>query len=204
MSAIHPSLPFPMARGSMIPDALLASNKQGAGRRERLFSPLVTFWAFLSQGLSPNSACREAVRKVQAWWMLRAPLEMFPDTSAYCQARQRLSDEVRFRVGMILLHQLEKLRGSRGWYWGSAIVRGVSGDDPLRLKGGGGGGLEGVFQIAHRQMKRAAGIRGGYGRDIHESKQRLKKIPSAALQQVGAIRQRVPGHGRGSSAFGPA
>ena len=74
------------AFGSMIPDALLAPKKKGTCSRERLFSPLVTFWAFLSQVLWPNSACREAVRKVQAWWMLRTPLKMSPDTSAYCQA----------------------------------------------------------------------------------------------------------------------
>ena len=72
----------------MIPDALLAPKNQGAGSRQRVFSPLITFWAFLSQVLSPNSACREAVRKVQAWWKLRAPLEISPDTSAYCQARR--------------------------------------------------------------------------------------------------------------------
>src|ERR1700704_3927861 len=60
--------------GSMIPDALLAPKSRGACSRERLFSPLITFWAFLSQVLCPNSACREAVRKVQAWWMLGGPL----------------------------------------------------------------------------------------------------------------------------------
>ena len=66
------------AFASMIPDSLLAPKKKGAGSRERLFSPLVTFWAFLSQVLSPNSACREAVRKVQAWWMLRCALRDVP------------------------------------------------------------------------------------------------------------------------------
>ena len=57
----------------------------------------------------------------------------------------------------------------------------------------GGGGLEGVFRITHRQMERAAGIRDDYGRDIHQPKQELKKIPSATLQQVGAIRRSKSG-----------
>ena len=95
------------AFASMIPDSLLAPKKKGAGSRERLFSPLVTFWAFLSQVLSPNSACREAVRKVQAWWTLRAPLEMSPDTSAYCQARQRLSDQVLSDIHTHLAERME-------------------------------------------------------------------------------------------------
>ena len=95
------------AFASMIPDSLLAPKKKGACSRERLFSPLVTFWAFLSQVLSPNSACREAVRKVQAWWMLRAPLEMSPDTSAYCQARQRLSSQVLSDIHTHLAERME-------------------------------------------------------------------------------------------------
>jgi Transposase DDE domain len=79
------------AFGSMIPDALLAREKSGAGSRLRLFSSLITFWTFLAQVLSPNSACREALRKVQAWWSLRHGVEISADTSAYCQARARLS-----------------------------------------------------------------------------------------------------------------
>jgi hypothetical protein len=59
------------AFGSMIPDALLCPQAKGSASRQRLFSPLVTFWTFLAQVLSPNSACRDAVRKAQAWWALR-------------------------------------------------------------------------------------------------------------------------------------
>ena len=114
------------AFGSMIPDALLAPNKEGACSRERLFSPLVTFWAFLSQELSPNSACREAVRKVQAWWMLRSPLEMSPDTSAYCQARQRLPDRVLLDIHSHLAERMEA-NASRESRWFSREVKIVDG-----------------------------------------------------------------------------
>ena len=56
------------ALGQFVPDVLFGQDKRGA--RQRLFTPLVTFWAFLSQVLSPESACRDAVRKAQAWWSL--------------------------------------------------------------------------------------------------------------------------------------
>ena len=75
--------------GLWLPAALLAPAATGLNSRQRL-SPLpLTFWAFLSQVLSPGSACREVVRKVQAWY---APQDKSPDngTSAYCQARRRL------------------------------------------------------------------------------------------------------------------
>src|ERR1043166_3403804 len=39
----------------------------GEGARERIFTPWVTFVAFLGQALTRGSACREAVRRVQAW-----------------------------------------------------------------------------------------------------------------------------------------
>ena len=55
------------AFGSMIPDALLGPQPKGRASRQLLFSPLVTFWTFLAHVLSPNSACRDAVRKAQAW-----------------------------------------------------------------------------------------------------------------------------------------
>lgn len=95
------------AFGSMIPDALLCTQNQGAGSRQRLFSPLITFWAFLAQVLSPNSACREAVRKVQAWWMLRSSTEISPDTSAYCQARGRLPDKTLSAIHEHLVERME-------------------------------------------------------------------------------------------------
>ena len=60
------------------------------GERQRVYSPWVTFVAFLGQVLTRGSACRESVRRVQGWCVAdQLPL---PDesTSAYCQARARL------------------------------------------------------------------------------------------------------------------
>ena len=86
------------AFGSLVSDTLLCPQPEGSASRQRLFSPLMTFWAFLSQVLSPNSACRDAVRKAQAWWSLRHKIEISPDTSAYCQARARLPDSILERI----------------------------------------------------------------------------------------------------------
>jgi hypothetical protein len=61
------------------------------GRRRRVYTPWVTFVAFLGQVLSRGSACRETVRRVQAW--ASASRKPVPDenTIAYCQARSRLA-----------------------------------------------------------------------------------------------------------------
>lgn len=69
------------------PRALFAP---GPKQRARVYSPWVTFVAFLGQVLTRGSACREAVRRVQGWRL--AARQSVPDesTSAYCQARARL------------------------------------------------------------------------------------------------------------------
>lgn len=105
--AAHSLCELREAFGSMIPDALLSRQTKGTGSRERLFSPLITFWAFLAQVLSPNSACREAVRKVQAWWTLRSWKQISPDTSAYCQARARLADKTLRHIHAHLAERME-------------------------------------------------------------------------------------------------
>jgi len=59
-------------------------------QRERTYTAWVTFIAFLGQVLTRGSACREAVRRVQAWCL--AARRAVPDesSSGYCQARARL------------------------------------------------------------------------------------------------------------------
>ena len=76
--------------GPWLPTPLLAQSSEGINSRQRTYPLNLTFWAFLSQVLSPGSACREVVRKVQAWHAQHR--QTLPDsgTSAYCQARARL------------------------------------------------------------------------------------------------------------------
>jgi hypothetical protein len=65
----------------------------GAGQRKRVFTPWITFVAFLGQALTRGSSCRESVRRVQAW--CAASRQAVPDdsSSGYCQARERLTRE---------------------------------------------------------------------------------------------------------------
>ena len=79
--------------GWLIPDSRWQGPSLSSPNRERLFTPLITFWAFLSQVLAADSACRTAVRKVQAWWARQGSGPMSANTSAYCQARARLPEQ---------------------------------------------------------------------------------------------------------------
>lgn len=58
--------------------------------RVRAFTPWTTFWLFLSQVLGPAPTCKEALRHGQVWLRGQVGRELSSNTSAYCQARQRL------------------------------------------------------------------------------------------------------------------
>jgi len=94
------------AFGGLIPESLLAPAEKGDHSRQREYSHSLTFWAFLSQVLSPGCSCREIVRRVQAWFAVNgSALEPSSNTAAYCAARQKLQDS--------LLHAIHRQLGER-------------------------------------------------------------------------------------------
>jgi hypothetical protein len=89
--------------------------------RERIFSPLVTFWLFLSQVLSENGSCRESVRKVLAWLLIQEGKTASPGTSAYCQARQRLPESLLEEICGLGVRHLEGKTGPADRWWGRTV-----------------------------------------------------------------------------------
>lgn len=91
-----PGLPFAdLLPARRVEQALRA---EGVSFRERLFSPLVTLWAFLSQVLDPDHSCRAAVARFLAWRAARGLAPCSADTGAYCKARSRLPEPVLARL----------------------------------------------------------------------------------------------------------
>lgn len=104
--------------GFLIPDALLRRRTNGANSRQRRFTLHVTFWAFLAQTLAPDTSCRDIVRKVQAWWLLRAPKSSVgsSSTAAYAKARKRLDAATIRGIGQHLVDRLEgRVPTSQRW-----------------------------------------------------------------------------------------
>ena len=96
--------------GEFIPQTLLGRSKEKVNSRQRIFSPLVTFWAFLAQVLERGSSCRDALQRISAWWQVHFPDQGSPssDTSGYCQARARLDEAVLQQIGTHVAEQLER------------------------------------------------------------------------------------------------
>ena len=89
---------------SHCPDSLFTPP---AKSRQRLFTPVLTFWTFLSQVLCPGSSCRDAVRKAQSWWAGHLRIKISASTSAYCQARARLPDIFLARIHRHVCDRME-------------------------------------------------------------------------------------------------
>jgi hypothetical protein len=97
------------------PPQLLAQTDQGPNSRERDFPLRRTFWLFLSQVLTPHTACRSVVRQAQAFLGLHSDQQIDSVTSAYVTARGRLPIE---RLEKALHHTAtgadQRAGGSRG------------------------------------------------------------------------------------------
>jgi Transposase DDE domain len=105
-----------------VPDQIFA----GAGERDRIYTPWVTFVSFLGQVLSRGSACREAVRRVQAWRVASKQSAADENTSAYCQARQRLPLEA-LRKAHDQIGQWIDRHKQEAWRWCGRSVKVLDG-----------------------------------------------------------------------------
>jgi hypothetical protein len=91
-----------------------------------VYSPAVTVWVFLSQCLSADHSCRDAVARLLAWRVAQGLQPCSADTGAYCTARGDLPEEA--------LHALVRETGKAvedespdAWLWHGRKVRVVDG-----------------------------------------------------------------------------
>lgn len=117
---------LPMARHLPAETIQKALDQENVSFRDRLFSPCVTLWVFLSQLLDPDHSCRQAVARLVAFRAALGLAPCSPNTSAYCKARQRLSEGVLTRLtrqtGQDLLE-----RAPARWLWKGRTVKIVDG-----------------------------------------------------------------------------
>jgi len=89
---------------------------EGVTYRERIFTPLVTLWTFLTQVLSLDHCCRKAVACLIAYRTARGQKPCSADSGSYCKARQRLPLGVIIRILYGTANAIEE-RAPAGWLW---------------------------------------------------------------------------------------
>jgi hypothetical protein len=108
-------LPF---REILSPDVIAESiNAIPYRNRYGFYSPDITLWAFLSQVLDPDHSLDAAVSRIIAFHMSQGREEVIsPSTSAYSQARSKLSEEIISNlVGQSAKQMEENL--PKTWLW---------------------------------------------------------------------------------------
>jgi Transposase DDE domain len=94
--------------------------------RQRVFTPAVTLWTFLSQVFDPDHSCRQAVARLLAWRVAAGLRPCSPDTGAYCRARQRLPEA---GLAELTRHTGGRLKDQAptAWLWKGRQVKVVDG-----------------------------------------------------------------------------
>jgi hypothetical protein len=94
--------------------------------RDRLFSPLVTLWTFLSQILSKDHSCLSAVARLLAFRTRQGLPPCSAHTGSYCKARQRLPECLLARLTRDTGAELHG-QAPAAWRWHGRAVKLVDG-----------------------------------------------------------------------------
>jgi hypothetical protein len=89
--------------------------------RERIWTPVVTLFAFAKQLLNKGS-CSDAVKSVQAEQIRAGKTPCSGNTSAYCQARQELPEDLLWNLVRYTGHQLDR-ESQMHWRWRGRPVK---------------------------------------------------------------------------------
>src|SRR5437763_3515944 len=112
---------LPFANSLTESSILDALNQHGVQFRDRVFSPVTTIWGFLSQVLSDDHSCRDAVARVIAHRAASGLAPCSPNTTSYCNARTRLPTGVLRTLARRTAQQLQA-RLPDEWKWNGRSV----------------------------------------------------------------------------------
>src|SRR3954453_15749322 len=93
-----------------------ALDEHGVRYRDRLFNPVTTLWGFLSQALSDDHSCRDAVTRIIAHRAASGLGTCSPNTASYCNARGRLPTGVLCTLARRTAQELQAAT-AREWKW---------------------------------------------------------------------------------------
>jgi hypothetical protein len=96
-------------------------NEHGVPYRDRVFSPATTIWGFLSQVLSEDHSCRDAVSRIIAHRAANGITMCSPNTASYCNARSRIPTPVLSTLARRTAEELHASVDDR-WKWNGRSV----------------------------------------------------------------------------------
>jgi len=91
-----------------------------------VYTPAITVWVFLSQCLSADHSCRDAVARLIAWRIAQGQRACSADTGAYCTARGNLPEKAIRQLVCDTGMEADDL-ADEDWLWQGRRVRVVDG-----------------------------------------------------------------------------
>lgn len=104
----------------------LSRHMQDIKYRERTFSPEVTLWAFLSQAIEDDKSQQAAVSRIVAAAIAHGERPPSANTSAYSQARSRLSEKILATLTRETAQQIESSAPNE-WRWKNKRIKLIDG-----------------------------------------------------------------------------
>lgn len=96
-------------------------NDHGVNYRDRVFNPVTTIWGFLSQVLSDDQSCRDALSRIIAHKAANGDAVCSPNTASYCNARSRIHTDVLRTLARRTAQELQKSVADE-WKWNGRSV----------------------------------------------------------------------------------
>ena len=96
-------------------------DEHGVPYRDRVFNPVTTIWGFLSQVLSEDHSCRDAVSRIIAHRAANGDAVCSPNTASYCTARSRIPPPVLSTLARRTAEELHASVDDR-WKWNGRSV----------------------------------------------------------------------------------
>ena len=100
---------------------LAALDEHGVRYRDRVFDPVTTLWGFLSQVLSDDHSCRDAVSRIIAHRAASGLPACSPNTASYCNARGRVATGVLRTLTQRTARELQAGAADE-WKWNGRSV----------------------------------------------------------------------------------
>lgn len=94
--------------------------------RDRIYNPMITVWMFISQVLSADHSCQQAVTRFNAWRVARGLRRVSSETTSYCKARCRLPEALFERLLAWTSQQCEQAT-DQAWLFRGRVVEMVDG-----------------------------------------------------------------------------
>jgi hypothetical protein len=94
--------------------------------RDRIYNPMITVWMFISQVLSADHSCQQAVTRFNAWRVAKGLLRVSSETTSYCKARGRLPEALFERLLAWTSQRCEQAT-DEAWLFRGRVVEMVDG-----------------------------------------------------------------------------